>query len=201
MATLKSLLNKGVAWGRIGSNPIIDLKPLRHDAPRKERRALSVGEVEAILNASPDYLRPVFRLYASSGIRKSELVTLRFGDINFEGREITIRANIAKSDKARSIPLDDEMLAMLAALKATATDRQPVRDYTPDATTRQAAAFTRDHVFVTRANTPLKNNLLTRYYAICKRAGIDGAEPGGSVDIHSLRGTFTTLAIENGASP
>jgi integrase len=73
--------------------------------------------------------------------------------------------------------------------------------HTPAVTAKQAAAFSRDHVFVTRANTPLKNNLLARFYAICKRAGIDGAEPGGSVDIHSLRGTFTTLAIENGASP
>ena len=30
---------------------------------------------------------------------------------------------------------------------------------------------------------------------------VDGAEQGGSVDLHSLRVTFTTLALENGASP
>jgi integrase len=92
-------------------------------------------------------------------------------------------------------------MAMLIELRGQAKARQPVTGHTPDITTRQAAAFSRDHVFVTKANTPLKNNLLTRFYAICKRAGIEGAESGGSVDIHSLRGTFTTLAIENGASP
>ena len=33
------------------------------------------------------------------------------------------------------------------------------------------------------------------------RAAIEGAETHGSVDIHSLRVTFATLALENGASP
>jgi integrase len=54
---------------------------------------------------------------------------------------------------------------------------------------------------VSKANTPLKNNLLNRFYAICKKAGIEDGKQGGSVDIHSLRVTFTTLAIDHGASP
>lgn len=201
VATLRNMLNRGIAWGRIGSNPVAELKPLRHDSPRKQRRALTAEEVEAILASSPAYLRPVFRLYASSGIRRGELVSLLFSDVDFEGHCITIRASEAKSGKARSIPLDDEMLAMLAELRDQAGARQAVAAHSAGATAKQAATFSRDHVFVTKANTPLKNNLLTRFYAICKRAGIDGAESGGSVDIHSLRGTFTTLAIENGASP
>jgi integrase len=201
VATLRNMLNKGITWRRIGSNPVAELKPLRHDTPRKQRRALSAAEMQAILDASPDYLRPVFRLYACSGIRRGELVSLRFADVDFEGRCITIRASVAKSGKARTIPLDDEMLGLLTELRDKAAGRGPVAGHTPSVTAKQAATFTRDHVFVTKANTPLKNNLLDRFYAICKRAGIEGAEPGGSVDIHSLRGTFTTLAIENGASP
>jgi hypothetical protein len=39
------------------------------------------------------------------------------------------------------------------------------------------------------------------FYGCCKRAGIDDAGSGGSVDLHSLRVSFTTLALENGASP
>ena len=49
--------------------------------------------------------------------------------------------------------------------------------------------------------TPLRNNLLARFYAVCRRAGIHDAEPGGSVDIHALRVTFTTLSLEHGAKP
>lgn len=54
---------------------------------------------------------------------------------------------------------------------------------------------------MSRANTPLRNNLLTRFYAVCKRAGIDDAVPGGAVDIHSLRVTCATLMLQNGANP
>ena len=68
-------------------------------------------------------------------------------------------------------------------------------------TEQQRERFSPEHVFVTNANTPWRNNLLTRFYAVCKRAGIDDAKCGGSVDIHSLRVSFTTLALENGASP
>ena len=61
--------------------------------------------------------------------------------------------------------------------------------------------FSRDHVFVTRVNTPLKNGLLRRFYRVCQRAGIEDACRNGSVDIHSLRMTYTTMAIGNGADP
>lgn len=44
-------------------------------------------------------------------------------------------------------------------------------------------------------------NLLRSFYAVCKRAGIKDAIPGGAVDIHSLRVTFTTMAIDGGANP
>ena len=68
-------------------------------------------------------------------------------------------------------------------------------------TAQQLANFSRDHVFVSKANTPLKNGLLRRFYPIYQRAGIEDACRIGSVDIHSLRMTYTTMAIGNGADP
>jgi integrase len=92
------------------------------------------------------------------------------------------------------VPLDDYAMALLTQLKEQAADRQP-SDKTP------VGKFSRDHVFVTPLGTPRRNNLLRAFYAVCKRAGIEGGEQGGSIDLHALRGTFATLAIENGASP
>lgn len=193
VGTLRNMLAKGVAWKRIALNPLADLKPLRHDSPRKVRRALSGGEVEAIFTAAPDWLRPALRLFATTGIRHGELVELLFSDVDFERRTITVRAEIAKNHKAREISLDDDTLATLADQRDRAKRRQPVE--------RNSDAFSRDHVFVTGDNTPLRNNLLRAFLATCRRAGIEGAEHGGSVDLHSLRVTFTTLAIDGGASP
>lgn len=201
IGTLQNMLNHAAEWGKIGSNPIAGVKPLRHDSPTKVRRPLTIQEVEAIFREAPEYLRPVLRLFATTGLRRAELTGLLFSDIDFEARSLTIRAELAKNHKAREIPLDDETLAMLTELRKLAKHRQPVAGDTPKQTLQQAATFSRDHVFVTAANTPLKHNLLRAFYSVCKRAGIVGAVQGGSVDLHSLRVTFTTLALENGASP
>jgi integrase len=193
VGTLQNMLNKAVAWGRIASKPIADVKPLKSDERRKERRSLSVEEVEEIFRKAPEHLKLALRLFCSTGLRRGELVDLRFDDVDFEGRYITVRASVAKSRKAREIPLDDYALGLLKELREQAKRREPV----PGLKHR----FSREHVFVTKANTPRPHNLLRAFYAVCKRAGIDGAYQGGTVDLHSLRVTFTTLALENGASP
>lgn len=195
VGTLNNMLNKAVEWKRIGGNPLVGLKPLRHDKPKKQRRALTISEVESIFEESPAYLRPVWRMFMTTGIRRDELQSLTFKDIDFERRVVAISAENAKNHKAREIPLDDEMFATIKTLRDEAPNRQRVERKTLD------GKLSRDHVFVTGANTPWRHNLLRAFYAICKRAGIDDAIPGGSVDIHSLRVTFTTLALEHGAAP
>lgn len=199
--TLNIMLNKGVDWGCIHSNRIRELKPLRHDEKLKERRALTSDEVSHLLEHSSASLKPVWRMLLCTGIRKQELVAMTFDDVDFDRGTITVRAKTAKSHRAREIPLDREMLDTLRELRQEAIRRKPVKGLTDRLTERQKANFSRRHVFVTKANTPWRNNLLTRFYAICRKAGIEGAEPGGTVDIHSLRVTFATLAIEGGAHP
>jgi integrase len=201
VGTIHNMLAKGVKWKRIGSNPLADLKPLKHDSPVKARRSLTVEEVRAIFDASPPYLRPVWKMFMTTGVRRSELVNLKFQHVNVERKVLIIPASAAKNHKAREIPLDDEILTEIVVRQVEAKGRQLVAGHTRDQTDRQRAKFSREHVFVTNANTPLKNNLLKRFYAVCKRAGIEGAEAGGNVDLHSLRVTFITLAIEHGGSP
>lgn len=201
VGTVRNMLNKGVTWKRIGSNPIASVKPLKQDKPTKKRRSLLLAEIQAILDASPDYLRPVWLTYMTTGARRSELVEMQFQDIDFARKVWTIPASVTKDREEREIPLDDTVLEVIARLRELAKHRKPVPGSTPKQTAQQAARFSKTHVFVTHANTPLRNNLLKRFYAICKRAGIEGAETGGSVDIHALRVSFITLSIEHGGNP
>ena len=201
IATLQTMFNKAVEWQRIGSNPISGITPLTHDAPKKERRPLSADEVCRVFEASGENLYPVWRMLLTTGMRSGELTNLKFSDIDFQGRTATVRATNAKNKKARDIPLDDETLEMIARLHAEAKRRKPVKGNTPKQTEQQRANFSRENVFVTQVNTPHRNNLLKKFYAICQRAGIEGAEPNGSVDIHAQRGSFISNAISNGASP
>jgi integrase len=198
---LNHLLNMAVAWRHIGSNPLASLRPLRHDSPAKQRRSLSLAEVQALFRHSPAYLRRVWQLLMTTGLRKRELANLVFDDVDFARRTLIVRAASAKSHKSREVPLSDDMLSTLARLRDEATTRRPRGHSHPRTAAAQRAAFSRDHIFVTRANTPWTNNLLRSFYACCRRAGIVGAEPGGSVDLHALRVSFVTLALEHGATP
>jgi len=200
VATLKSMLNKGVAWKIIGSNPLASIKDLDNDEPTKMRRALTIEEIQRLLAASPPWLRSVWRLFMTTGIRRDELINLRFDDIDFARRMIHIPAT-SKNHRTRDIPLDDEAVQILTELRNASKDRSPIDGKTRAVTQRQHENLSRDHVFVTNANTPLRNNLLRSFYECCKRAGIVDGKPRGAVDIHSLRGTFATLAIDHGASP
>lgn len=201
VGTLHNMLAKGVKWGRIGHNPIADLDPLRHESPSKERRALSVDEVQSVFDNSPDYLRPVWRCFMCTGLRRTELASLRFEDVDFERRTALVRASVAKSGKAREVPLDDETFATICRLRDEAPSREPGKGTTESNTAAIRRKFSRDHVFVTTAATPWGHNLLRAFYAVCRRAEIEDAHQCGAVDIHSLRVTFTTLAIEHGANP
>lgn len=196
VGTLCNMLNKGVAWGRIGSNPLADLKPLKHDSPKKERRSLELDEVTAIFEHSPEYLKPVWRMFMTTGIRRGELVNMRFEDVDFDRRCVIVRAATAKNHREREIPLDDAMLAEIERLRDEAPHRKPNRKTLP-------GRLSHDHVFVNGANAMWKNpgNILRSFYSICKKAGIEDACRNGSVDLHALRVTFTTLAMEHGANP
>jgi len=198
VGALSTMLRWGVNHGLIGSNPIEKLKPLANDTKRKQRRPLTAEEVLALFNESPEYLKPVWRMFMTTGIRHGELVNMRFDDVDFARRSVVIRSSTAKNHKAREIPLDDAMLATIARLRDEAHSRQAIDRRGAPGT---AGRLSRDHVFVTGCNTPWQNNLLRAFYTCCKRAKIDGAEPGGNVDIHSLRVSFTTLALDHGANP
>jgi integrase len=180
VGTLRNMLNMGVAWNHIGSNPIAGIGGLAVDNPTKNRRSLAVEEVLKLFEVSPEYLKPVWRFFMSTGVRREELATLLWSDIDFRRHSFLIRAEVAKSHQAREIPLDDGMMAVLSDLRASS--KSPF-------------------VFVNKRGNPHRNNLLTRFYTVCKKAGIEDGKRGGSVDLHSLRVTFTTLALENGANP
>ncbi len=188
VGTLRNMLSKGVHRFKVlASNALADVKRLAEGDPTKARRALSVDEVEAIFKHSRPEMVPVWRLYATTGMRKMELVSLLWSDIDFGDKSITIRASVAKGKRSRRVLLDDAMLAMLIALRTEAGKRPEGWD--------------RDHVFVNQIGRPHRNGLLLMFYRTCKRAGIADGKRNGSVDLHSLRVTFTTLSLEGGASP
>jgi integrase len=207
VAALCTMLRWGVRQRLIGSNPLDGIKPLPHEA--KQGRALEDGEVHRLLEHSRQPWRDVWYAYLVTGLREDELATLLLTDIDWKARELIVRQRHAKGKKERRVPIDDGLWEILGRQKAGAAARQPGNHKGPgDMAERVRARFSRDHIFVTRSNTPLsRDGIYKAFLRCCARAGIEVATYDAEgqlvehVDVHSLRRTFATNAIVNGADP
>jgi integrase len=207
VSILSIMLRWGVKQRLIGSNPIDGIKPLPHE--KKEGRALEDDEVRRLLDNSRPPWHDIWYAYLVTGLREDELASLLFTDIDWEARELIVRKYHAKGKQERRIPVENGLWEILQRQKATAPARQPViYRGRPDIAARVLELCSRDHVFVTRSNTPVSlRSVYQAFLVCCKRAGIELAtyDPEGRmvehVDVHSLRRTFATNALVNGADP
>lgn len=211
VGALQAMLNwaAGEDVRLIAANPIAGVRPLPHPRP-KQGRPLTAEELQAVFQASPEHWRRIWYTYGVTGMRASELIALEFTPefLDWPVREITIPGWLAKSGKARRVPMDDRLYQILRDLEAGREARQPGKGRGPITAARVQKRFTRDRIFTTTQNTPLNRNGLYRaFLRCCKAASVEVRTMDGQgrevahVDLHSLRRTFTTLAIGAGADP
>jgi integrase len=152
-----------------------------HRDPR--RPALSPSEIDARAREDAQDSE-LIRVAAYAGLRRGELVALRWRDVDFAGRKIVVRRALSaeielkstKSRRARGVPLPDQA--------AIALDRLSRRgEFTgPD-----------DYVFANRLGRRLDPSALRRRFERARDAA--GLEPLRS---HDLRHTYGSLLVAGG---
>ena len=168
-----------------GSEPSTETKP-------RQKRALSPVEAMKLLSvwerdASPLGLRnhAMIRLLLFTGLRRSELVALRWDDIDFERHTITVRHG--KGDKERTVAILDNSSKTQAALQKL-RDAMGDRDYVFGAMTRsRTPQFAEDKPTVT--NTVLR--------VVARTADLAGI---GDLKPHDLRRTHITEYLATGGT-
>jgi site-specific recombinase XerD len=150
------------------------------DATRAERSA----EEQAARAEEDRQDGEIIRLAAFTGLRRGELVALRWRDIDFHRRTVTVQrslsgseeANSTKSRRARHVPMPNQAKAALERLLARA-------DFTsPD-----------DYVFVNRYRRRIDPSALRRRYERARDA--EHLEP---LRFHDLRHTYGSLLVGAG---
>lgn len=209
VGALSGMLNWAVEVDEsIQRNPLVRLKPLKHDNP-KEGRALSNDEVRRLLESSPPHWADIWRAFLLTGMRKEELASLTFRDIDWNGDAVVVRRRVAKNHTERRIPIHRDLRPILERQIAECGDRARGTAKTAKIEVVVKARFTQEHVFVTTQNTPLshRSGLYHAFIRCCRLARIETRtlRPDGKeidhVDLHSLRRTFATVLLESGANP
>jgi integrase len=138
-------------------------------------------EIDALVRAAASEQDAAIFLTASmTGLRRGELVALRWRDVDFPGQAIRVRANYSfgelvtpKSGKVRSVPMVPEVAQVLARLSQ-----------------RERFTGDTDPVFAGSTGGHLDASALRRRYAAA--AGRAGLRP---LPFHSLRHYFGSMAV------
>lgn len=181
IAVLRSVLRWAVRRKLIAHDPLAALRPLGvEEDRRKVRRALRPEEFTRLLAACKPHLAALLRFLVGTGCRLEEASSLTWERVDLEGRTIRVEARIAKNKRSRVVPLSPSVAEMLRSMR-------------PANGTGFVFPTTRGERFSSASST------LKAFYRAAAKAGIADARPNGAVDLHGLRVTFVTLALDAGA--
>ena len=115
LSILKSMFNRAIEWGHLKENLVRKIKLFKENNERV--RFLEKEEVPVLLANSGPHLKPILLLALNTGMRKGEILGLKWQDIDFK-RGIA-HLSQTKSGKSRNIPLNNTVLRTLTAIPKT----------------------------------------------------------------------------------
>jgi len=180
---LGSFFGWAVKWEVVARNPVAKVT-----IPKRERirqvRALSKRERSMLIAAADELAKtskrkldkhaPVMiRLMLKTGLRRSEVISLTWDDVNFEAHELTVRRG--KGNKLRRVPMEDkELLDLLRSKQASSAKL---------------------NVFPNTTDGKLPHTSFYRIFgSVMKMASLKGT----GITPHSLRHTFGSVLCQRG---
>jgi integrase len=194
--TLHKALEQAVSWGYVSRNVTALLKAPR--ANKDEVNPLSVKQIQKLLSSlGTDRDRALFTLAVITGIRRREMLALRWEDVDLEAQVLRVKRSLSEinegtSDRGlvftvpktikgkRSIALTPHAIGLLDKYRQGSIGVEPA-----------------DLVFPNPVGEPMRPRSLTQHFKrVSKRCGLPA-----TVRLHDLRHTAATLLPSKGIHP
>jgi integrase len=107
LSVLRHILYWAVDEQLIQANPLARLKMARER--RTRRQVLSVAEEQLLLGAAKDHLRPMIICALDTGMRRGEITSQRWEDIDFSRKLLFVTHSKTPEGESREIPLTQRL--------------------------------------------------------------------------------------------
>ena len=204
LALLQRVYNILGREGKLNRNPASHLGEIMRRVAHasasevEQAEAWSESEVHTLLDVArgtEPRFAPFLALLFATGMRRGEAIGLKWRDVDFSERMLTVRRAITKdgltttkSGRARRVPIAPGLLAELENLRVSAAKEALQRGW-PDSA---------EWVFPSESGTPLEPRNVERvWHRVRRRAAKQNVRP---LKLHSTRHTWATLALRAGKS-
>ncbi|MBA7622771.1 Tyrosine recombinase XerD [subsurface metagenome] len=163
IALLKHMFNLAIMWKKASHNPVREVKLFKE---RNQRvRFLTEEEIHKLIEYCLPQLKPIVITALTTGMRRGEILKLKWKNVDFERSLITIEET--KNDSVRRIPINDFLKEILLNLESRNTN---------------------EYVFLNIHKRPY-SDIKTAWQKAIKKAGIKDFR------FHDLRHTFASYLV------
>lgn len=198
-SVLHVALQTAFKWGMIYRNPADAVDPPR--VPRKDMQTYDEGEFNQFLKVAKD--SPYYEIYylaLYTGMRRSELLALRWVDIDFIYSQIYVNRGMQRLKDNTFVFSEPKSEKSRRTIALSPSAILVMRDYKEEIERRARELGTTikdtDLIFSRLDGTPLRPNTVTRCWnEISKKAGVK------QIRLHDARHTHASLMLKQGIHP
>ena len=174
LTNLSHMLKMAIRWGYIDRNAASNVERMR--VPKNPPRFLSQQEIRRLIEASREsHIYPIIVTAIHTGMRKSELFNLKWPDINFDRRIVTVQSKPdwhTKNYKSRTLQLTPMLYEVLREHRKLQTELN-----------------TRSEYVFTYQGRRIKRGIEDALKTALKKADLE------NVTLHTLRHTFASQLV------